>query len=211
MSWIVTAEGNELDLDAPAPGHITIWDIAWALSQENRFLRCIRPYSVAEHSLLVCEIAERELGLDIFGQLAALMHDAHEAYTRDMFGPAKACINALGFGNVKADAWMRWESRWSRTVASAFSLVTPACVHTAAVHQADMMALATERRDLMPASPSPWRVLDGIEPVPWVDLCAPERRAMTWEDWRDRFLDQYHVLDFARNERLFPSTEERPQ
>jgi hypothetical protein len=26
---------------------------------------------------------------------------------------------------------------------------------------------------------------------------------MTWEDWRDRFLDKLHELDFARNEDLF--------
>ena len=54
MSFIVTSNGDELDLQAPARGHITALDIAWSLAQTNRFSgRCLRPYSVAEHSLLV--------------------------------------------------------------------------------------------------------------------------------------------------------------
>lgn len=206
MNFIVTAEGRELDLVNPAPGHITILDIAWTLSQENRFGRCVRPYSVAEHSLLVCEIAERELGLDIHGLLAALMHDAHEAYARDMYGPAKAVINGYGWFQTPADAWKHWEGKWARLVAQCFSLVTPNHVHARAVHVADMRALATERRDLMPRSPSPWPACEGVEPVDWVDLYSHERRSMDWEDWRDRFLDKYHELDFARNEKLFSPT-----
>jgi ParB/RepB/Spo0J family partition protein len=42
----------------------------------------------------------------------------------------------------------------------------------------------------MPPTPTPWPVLEGIEPVTWVDLMSRERRAMSWEDWRDRFIDK---------------------
>jgi hypothetical protein len=206
MTFIVTIEGNELDLVAPDRGHITIFDIAWTLSQENRFGRCIRPYCVAEHSLLVCEIAERELGLDVHGLLASLLHDGHETYSKDMYGPAKAVIDAGDVGGIPARAWSRWEKRWERMVQQCFGIVTASHVNARAIHQADMTALATERRDLMPRSPTPWASLAGIEPVPWVDLASRERRGMTWEDWRDRFLDRYHELDFARNEKLFPAT-----
>jgi hypothetical protein len=81
MNFIVTAIGHELHMSRPEPGHITALTVAWSLSQINRFNgHCIRPYSVAEHSLLVCEIAERELGANVFCQLGALMHDAHEAF-----------------------------------------------------------------------------------------------------------------------------------
>lgn len=199
MSFLVTAEGAELDLRNPAPGHITAYDIGWALSQENRFLRCVRPYSVAEHSLLVCEIAEREFGLDVHGQLAALFHDAHEAYTRDMFSPAKAEIDNI---SPETPAWSLWESSWQFRVARSFALFTAFSVHGADIRRADLMALATERRDLMPRSPSPWDSLIGVAPVSWVHLNSPERRKMDWEDWRDRWLDKYHELDFARNELL---------
>ena len=62
MTWLVTANADELDLRVPQPQHITVWAIAWSLGQIVRFNgHALRPYSVAEHSLLVCEIAEREL------------------------------------------------------------------------------------------------------------------------------------------------------
>ena len=195
MSWIATIDGNELDLERPAPAHITAFDIAWSLSQLTRFTgRANRPYSVAEHSLLVCEIAEREFGLDVHGQFAALMHDAHEAYCNDVATPAKALIGP---------AWAEWERHWERATQSAFAIVTASQVHRKAIKQADLIALATERRDLCIPTPSPWPVLLGVEPVPWVDLYSKERRDMGWQDWRDRWLDQHHALDFARTARLF--------
>lgn len=197
MSFIITAGGNELSLDRPAPGHITAYSIAWSLSQLNRFTgHALRPYSVAEHSLLVCDIAEHELGLDVHGQLAALMHDAHEAFTGDLHTPGKRAVG---------DAWYAWESQWEDVVRSAFALHTAFIRHAALIKRADLIALATEKRDLMPETPTPWAVLSGVEPLARVDLYSRERIAMGWEDWRDRWLDRYHELDFARNELLFPA------
>lgn len=60
--------------------------IAHSLAQINRFGHASRPYSVAEHSLLVCEIV-KSMGLDCHAQRAALMHDAHEAFTGDVATP----------------------------------------------------------------------------------------------------------------------------
>ena len=77
VSFIVTSNGDELSLDVPRRGHITALDIAWSLAQTNRFSgRCIRPYSVAEHSLLVCEILERDMGLNVHAQLARVQRAA---------------------------------------------------------------------------------------------------------------------------------------
>lgn len=195
--WMLTSDGNALDLVTPRPGHITAIDIAWSLSQQNRFLgRCLRPYSVAEHSLLVCEIAEREFGLDIHGQMAALMHDAHEAYTGDVPSPHKPLLG---------QAWTDFEARWEDTIRRLFALYGASRLYSHKLKRADLMALATERRDLLPRSPLPWSVIDGadpIQPVDWVRLMAPERVAMGWEDWRDRWLDRLHELEFARCEQL---------
>lgn len=196
MTFIVTSQGDELDLRYPRPGHITPMMVAWSLAQINRFNgHAIRPYSVAEHSLLVCEIAERELGLDVHGQLAALMHDAHECVSGDMHSPGKAEIGA---------AWHEWESRYQILVARCFSLLTAHTTHAIAIKQADLMALATERRDLVREAPTPWPGLAGVQPVGWVRLNTQDRRQHDWEFWRDRFLDRFHELEFARTERCFP-------
>ena len=93
MSWLQLATGDELSLTLPSPAHITPYAMAWGLSQINRYCgQCLRPYSVAEHSLLVCEIAERELGLNVHGQFAALLHDGHEFIATDMHSPGKRSI-----------------------------------------------------------------------------------------------------------------------
>lgn len=199
MTWILLADGNALDLAAPHQADIRPYPIAWALAQTNRFTgHALRPYSVAEHSLLVADIAERELGLDVHGQLAALLHDAHEAYCGDTSQPAK---------QVLGEPWRVFERRLERATRTAFAISAAASLHAEAIKRADLLALAVERRDLMPhhgsAGPRPWPCLQGLEPPHWVNLRAPEREAMGWEDWRDRWLDRYHELDYARNDALF--------
>ena len=196
MTFIVTAQANELDARCPRPAHFTAITTAWSLSQLNRFAgHAARPYSVAEHSLLVCEIVEREYGLNCFGQLAALLHDAHEPYCgADMPSPYKPEIAG----------WGEWEERWLRRVRSAFAVTTCFVNHGEAIRSADLIALATEKRDLLPPTPTPWGVLAGVQPVGWVRLLSPERVASSWEDWRDRWLDKYHELDFARTSHIYP-------
>lgn len=199
--FLTTAAGHELSLSAPRPGMLDSSSIAWSLAQINRFNgHAARPYSVAEHSLLVCEIAERELGLNIHGQLAALLHDAHEAITGDMHTPGKRHIAG----------WRAWEERWEHFVRGCFALHTSSVLHAADIKRADLMALATERRDLLsPASTTAWACLGGIEPVGWVRLNSPERVNQPWQFWRDRWLDKYGELDFARNQ-LMGFTSELP-
>ena len=194
MTFIVTAGGDELDVRYPAPGHITAMTIAHHLAQINRFNgAACRPYSVAEHSLLVCEIAERELGLDVHGLMWALMHDAHEAFCGDVVSPNKAELGP---------EWGHFEASWQRRVCSAFALHTAKTTHARMVHKADLMALATEREALLPPAPTPWPVLLHVSTVNWADLRAPEREAMTWRDWRDRWHDRYEELEYARDARI---------
>lgn len=190
--FIITAAGHELDLQQPKPAHLGIEAMAHSLAQINRFTgHAARPNSVAEHSLLVCEIAEREFGLDYSGQLAALLHDAHECVATDMHSPGKRLIGA---------AWHVWERRWMHNVRAAHRVLQSSLHFAREIKQADLMALATERRDLMPPTPTEWPVLAGIEPVGWVRLWSPERNEQPWSFWRDRFLDRYHELKHAISE-----------
>jgi len=84
-AWIQTYPGGtpfwplEPDIDLFA-----LNDIAWHLSQLNRYNGgCARPYSVAEHSIRLCQQASPE------SKLWALLHDAHEAYIGDPVRPIK--------------------------------------------------------------------------------------------------------------------------
>ena len=190
---MLTALGNEVDLRYPQVASITLADISHHLAQINRFAgACRRPYSVAEHSLLVWEICQRTMQMDVHGWMAALMHDAHEAYTNDLSTPAKAQVG---------DGWHLFEGRLERTVRSAFALHGPSAKWAAQIKHADLIALATERAQLLPNGPgtSLWPCLIHVQPAGWVNLMAAERRAMAWTDWRDRFADAADSLDYGRN------------
>ena len=195
MSYAIqTVMGNWIDLTAPAPGTITAADISHALSLINRWCgHTCRPYSVAEHSLLVAEIVERELGGDVHAQLAALLHDAHEAFIGDISTPAKRALADAD----NADAWGAFEALHTRATRRAFAVVDSSKRYGHLIKQADAIALATEWRDLMP---SKGQALPGCtaEPVGWVRLMSDERRRMSWADWRQAFADRLDELDFAR-------------
>lgn len=192
--WIMTASGHELSLLDPAPGSITLADISHSLAQLARFTgHARRPYSVAEHSLLVAEIMERTTTSDPKALFAALMHDAHEAYTGDLHTPGKALVGA---------AWGAFEQHLAARVRGAFACRTDCITWRDAIRQADLQALATERAQLLPRLPEhrAWAVLEGVAPLDWVDLMDAGRCAMTWDDWRQAFRDRADELDFARLE-----------
>lgn len=198
MTWIVTADGHEASLELCAPADFEIGRIAHSLAQINRFNgHACRPYSVAEHSLLVCDIAERYLGLDVFGQFVALMHDAHEAYVGDVTTPVK---QALG------SAMQSLEARIEHFCALRFGYYTALVSNRSEVKAADLMALSIERTALLPIKmptgmPSkPWPCLAATPTITEYDLMDAGRVAMTWRDWRDRFTERYEELVFARAE-----------
>lgn len=192
MTWMLTAKGNQVSMRYPVPGAINLATIGHHLSLINRFCGATcRPYSVAEHSLLVCEIAARLFKLDCHGLMAALMHDAHEAYTNDLATPAK----------TEVEGWRHFEERFERLVRTCFGLHTAAFHNREAIKQADLIALATEREQLLPKGGDPWELLVHVQPVTWVDLMSADRCTRTWADWRQAFTDRADALDFQRQER----------
>ena len=203
--WLVTAHGA----DHPLTGATVLLPdnaprievIAHALAQINRFTgHASRPYSVAEHSVLVCDIVAARGG-NLHAQMAALLHDAHEAFCGDVATPIKWALGA---------PWLGLENMHALAVREAFAIKTAHVAHRAAVKQADMIALATERRDLMrydTAQNTPWPALDTpgqeVHPLDGVDLNNPARAAMTWHHHRDTFLQRYRTLDARRCGRDF--------
>lgn len=201
--WILTHAGTEHALTdvqhlLTAQSAPSIETIAHSLAQINRFAgHTVRPYSVAEHSLLVCRIVEG-MGLGADAQLLALMHDAHECIVGDVSTPVK---QALG------KAWIELENAQAFALRVAYGLSDACRRHAAAVKAADLIALATERRDLLGFDPGrnlPWPVLDtpGAQVQP---LAAQHTRldsltlcALGWRHHRAAFLQRFSALTALR-------------
>lgn len=198
--WMTTITGRDHHLTSPAAllyaNAPTIGEVAHGLALINRFTgHTKRPYSVAEHSLLVCDIV-RAQGLPASAQLAALLHDAHEALVGDVGTMHK---QALGI------AWLELENLHAHLVRQAFGIRAASQAYRDAIKYADLRALATERRDLTgynPATCRDWPGLDtpGAEVLSLqsVDLMSEPRCAMTWQRHRDRFVQRYEQLTAAR-------------
>lgn len=195
---LLITTGDHLDMAQPEAAPLEIFDIAWALSQINRYLgRTLRPYSVAEHSLLVVEILEREFGWtehhQSLGLLAALMDEAHKAFTGDMPRP---CVGLL------QPRWAWWVGAWRGRISSLYGLQAAQQLVRTELAMARMIARATERAHLLPTTQVQWADLAAhdAQPAPWANLRSAERTQAGWEDWRDRWLDRFHCLAWACGE-----------
>jgi uncharacterized protein len=189
MSWALSSTGRVIDHSNPlaTAGRLTVGEIAHSLATINRFTgHALRPISVAEHSLLVADIVEQVLGLGVHAQMASLMHDAHEVACGDVATPTKRQVAPL---------WDVFEREWEHAFHKAFGLCEAFHVHGADIKRADLIALATERRDLMHPGGPPWASLAGIEPLASVNLRS--RDSFTWQDWRTAFEDRHAELTYA--------------
>lgn len=85
--YITTFTHIEVDLKKPTPDMINITDIAKALSNIPHWNGQTKvPFTVAQHSVMVCWLAPDEL------KPLALMHDAAEAYIGDITKPLKQLL-----------------------------------------------------------------------------------------------------------------------
>lgn len=148
--YICTYLGNRV---YPLEGRIDnvhMEDIAHGLAYQCRFNgQTSAFYSVAQHSIMVADVVSKthpEL------RLAALLHDASEAYLGDVVKPLKALLP-----NYKAI-----ERRIEEIIAEKFGVPE---IFSPLIKKADMVALATEKRDLMPHSAEDWSYLEGFEPL----------------------------------------------
>lgn len=156
--------GVDVYLDTPTPDVIHIRDIAHHLALINRFNGATEtPYSVAQHSVLVADLL-RAKKQPPHVCLWGLLHDAHEAYLGDVTTPVKAAV----FGACAApSAWDHAVDVFDTVIMAKFTTVT--LPEAREVKLADLTAIATEWRDMMPGAcplattPSPHRV----KPLAW--------------------------------------------
>jgi 5'-deoxynucleotidase YfbR-like HD superfamily hydrolase len=169
--YVSTFLGHRFFLTRPHIDDVAIEDIAHGLAYQCRFNGQTREfYSVAQHSLMVMQLVPAPL------RLAALLHDAAEAYLGDMVKPLKNLFPE--FSAI--------EARVMQIIGERFTVdlehLDPA------IKVADLVALATEKRDLMPHSTEAWANLRDILPMP------ESIRPLMPLDAKSAFLDSFHQL-----------------
>ncbi len=187
--WIQTHSGKAFDLSNPRPEMVCIEDIAHALSQINRYTgHAAWSYSVAQHSIMVAEIvAATAPGL----ALGALLHDAGEAYLGDWSSPLKAVMREGSERDRPISVADFIAEGVDRAIDHKFELFATrkGTAGHAIVKHADLIALATEKRDLFGPPPC-----DGWGDATGFVLPEPlEKRCVRWE-WtlaKQCFLDAF--------------------
>lgn len=168
--WIQLYSGRKLFPLKPRVEDIDIEDIAHSLSNMCRFTGHVKYfYSVAQHSVLVSYLCDKEHAL--YG----LLHDATEAYLVDMPKPIKRLETFSNFREI--------ENNIMGVIAKKFGLPQ---VEPRIVKEADIKMLATEARDLMsPLHPD------------WVQPCQPypfKIEPLNPAEAKELFLSRYREL-----------------
>lgn len=170
---ILTGSGRYVDFTNPQADQIAVIDICHGLARHPRFsghtLHFAPAYTVAEHSVRCSWIAPPEFALH------ALLHDAAEAYTGDIPTPLKRLLQPT-IGAI--------EDRLLAVIFNRFGLppgIPPEVEH------ADLVMLATERRDLLPDGIE-WQTLRGVTPLP-AALRTPWHAEEAYERFSSRLFD----------------------
>lgn len=173
--WCQTFTGRMFWPCDPRADEVCVEDIAHALALQCRFAGHVREfYSVAEHSVRVSEVVPAEHAL------AALLHDAAEAYVVDVPRPLKPWLT--GYRAIEAVCAIAVEKRFG---------LADAALDAEAVKHADAVLLATEARDLMVwPPPSDWHL--DADPLP------ARIHPWPWRDAEAAFLARFAMLERAR-------------
>ena len=160
-SWMTTRSGMRFYPLDPRPGDFCIEDIAHALALENRYNgHTPEPYSVAQHSVLVASRVAGLTGGDRRAELWGLLHDASEAYIKDLPRPVKRLM----------PEYQAVEKRVMAAICDRFGL--PHAM-PASTHQADNELLVTEALafygpDVLAAWGLPYQPLRmAVAPLTW--------------------------------------------
>ncbi len=145
--WMQTYSGRRFYPLDPRPDQIDAEDIAHALSLLCRYGGHVdRFYSVAEHCVLMSRAVAPE------NALAALLHDATEAYVVDVPRPLKRVLEG-NYADIETSTWL--------AIAGRFHVAGDL---PSEVKEADTRILLDERNELMRRAER-WGVDDDYEPL----------------------------------------------
>ncbi|MEY7688119.1 HD family hydrolase [Citrobacter cronae] len=168
MSYIQTLSGKHFNYLDIQQDDIVIEDIATALSHICRFAGHLPEfYSVGQHSVLTSHLVPQEFALE------ALLHDAAEAYLQDIPSPLKRLLPDYQVIEARVDAAIRQK----------FGL--PREQHPT-VKYADLVMLASERRDFEIDEGSVCPCLNGIVPTD-LFIINPVRPGQSYGMFINRF------------------------
>ncbi|WP_454919254.1 hypothetical protein [Xanthobacter sediminis] len=218
MNWMQTGSNRAFDLSVPRTEVVDLdVDVAESLAREPRFAGHVRAgsYSVAQHCVLGTDCILAETGSLELAR-AFLLHDGHEAYTKDIHSPLQdeldvrvtAALNhrlrdagltelpagisrglfTAGFRDLKRDLDI--------AIHAAAGAKWPLAPEIADQVKAwDLAMLAVERRQLLGLCPMPWH--------PSVEAIKPARlrgRITVWpwpraaDEWRMRLYQLFPHL-----------------
>ena len=150
---IMTASGKYYNFFEPQHYKFEIEAIAHSLSNQCRWTgNCKKFYSIAQHSVMVSEVVPEEHAL------AGLLHDGIESVMGDCSTTLKSLL----------PLYKELEYNAEKEMFKQFGISFPM---SRDVKKADLILLATERRDLMPYC-GYWEMLEGVKPMrkvikPW--------------------------------------------
>lgn len=153
-AFMETFTGILAPVGAMTSDHVSMKDITVSLSRINRFLgHSMGAYSVLEHSWVVSKIV-RQRGYSPVVQLAALLHDAKEAYIGDIPTPVKRYFEQEmpGF----AEWFEELERNTDAAICQYVGCIKPGDMYHPAVKQADIDLLQVEAWEMMRSRGDGW-------------------------------------------------------
>lgn len=175
VDFVPTFTGRRFWPSAPKVEDITIIDIAHHLSNICRYNGAtILHYSVAQHSCILCDYAQKARSATALDSLQILMHDAPETWIGDMARPLKQY--AHDYRQMDHDvtmvvrSWMGWDG-----------LPIPDWQD-----ELDSRIIADERAHMMFDQEHDW-LMEGVEPL-GVDI----------DPWTARLAEQQFLARYSR-------------
>lgn len=183
--WSQVWYGGKFHYLKPRPEEIRINDIAHALGMNCRFNGHVKSfYSVAQHSCLVADKVYDDSQNETWA-MAALLHDAAEAYIPDMPRPIKGYLD--GFHEI--------EDRILRVILEKYDLPDITDVErnqdlVDSIKTHDNRSVITEKRDLLKPGGPKWEIQDQWSPydekiITWTPMQAKREFLERFRHWEE--------------------------